>query len=319
MCVSIRFVVCCAALACAVSGSIASNRVVGKVTAVSSKAITASFPVPVQSNAMMIVLAGRGESVAGTAVSTRCCGTGPYEVCGSILFVSDTLNLVAGREVYVDSVCTLPADSTIPAPKPEPASSNPPTHDLKLYYYAAGQNVGYGTLGVGYEKTLRVSRGLGLELDGGITAVGNINGQNADVIDTDQLIKSLNARTRFDFSNAAGFYTAYRWSEGRGTDRYWSQLADNMAGRQFVAPSEYDDGTVKLQGLEYGLTLRPTNKLALSFGFIPQYRTDYGTFGVCTSPGYTGELRFGTKRGALRLRGIKSDDYWQADLGITLR
>lgn len=313
-----KSVICCLALTCVLSATAWPARVVGKVTAVSGKNITASFPTPVQSNAIMVVLAGEGESVAGTAVSRRCSGSGPYDVTGGILFVSDAMNLTAGKEVYVNSVDTMPAPSSIPAPKSH-ASNSPPTHDLKLYYYAAGQNVGYGTLGLGYEKTLRVSRGIGVEVDGGITAVGNISSQDPNVVNTDQLIKTLNGRTRFDFSDFAGFYTAYRWSEGRGDDQHWSELAGKLGGKDFVAPSAFGDQTVMLQGLEYGMTLRPWNRLALSVGYIPQYRADYGTFGVRTAPGYTGELRFGTNCGALRIRGIKSDDYWQADLGITIR
>lgn len=314
----IRCLLLCVIISCAAAGSAYSTRVTGRVIEISGQNLTADFPVPVKPSSIMVVLAGSGEAVAGTAVSRQCSGAGPYCVRGSILFVGDAVNLVAGREVYVNSMDTLPAPSKVTDPEPQPVAG-PSANDLKLYYYAAGQNVGYGTLGLGYERSVRISRGLGLELDGGITAVGNLNSQDASVVDTDQLIKSLNARTRFDFSDTAGFYAAYRWSEGRGDDQSWSRLVNNLPGKTFVAPSEFDDGTVRQQGLEYGLTFRPTGKFALSVGFIPQYRTDYGMFGVCTAPGYTGELRFGTGRGALRLRGIKSDDYWQADLGITIR
>lgn len=316
---SSKIAICCAILVCLACGAGWSEHVVGKVTSVFGKSITASFPTPVQPNAIMVVLAGDGQAVAGTAVSKKCSGSGPYTVTGGILFVSDSLNLTAGKEIYVNSVDTTPAPSRIDPPEPKHVSNNPPTHDLKLYYYAAGQNVGYGTLGLGYEKTLRVSRGLGLEVDGGVTAVGNVSGQNPKVVNTDQLIKSLSGRVRFDCSDFVGFYTAYRWSEGRGDDQRWSDLVDTLTGKQFVAPSAFDKPMVTQQGLEYGLTVRPWNRLAISAGFIPQYRTDYGTIGVCTAPAYTGELRFGTNRGALRLRGIKSDDYWQADLGVTIR
>ena len=312
-------VLSCLILTCMLSVAGWAEHVFGKVTSVSGKSITASFPTPVQPNAIMVVRSGEGESVAGTAVSKRCSGNGPYEVTGSILFVSDTLNLAAGKEIYVNAIDTTPVPSRIDPPTPKHVSENPPTHDLKLYYYAAGQTVGYGTLGLGYEKTLRVSRGLGLELDGGITAVGNVNSGNPKVVDTDQLIKTANGRVRFDFSDFAGFYTAYRWNEGRGDPEHWSDVASKLAGKQFVAQSQFDDQTVMTQGLEYGMTLRPSNKLAVSFGFIPAYRADYGTIGVRSTPGYTGELRFGTNHGALRIRGIKSDDFWQADLGITIR
>ena len=313
-----RLAFCCLVLTCILCIAAWPAHVMGKVTSVLGRTITASFPTPVLPNAIMVVLAGEGEAVAGTAVSKKCSGAGPYDVTGGILFVSDSMNLTAGKEVYVNSIDTTPAPSRIPSPSSH-TSSSPPTHDLKLYYYAAGQTVGYGTLGLGYEKTLRVSRGLGVELDGGIAAVGNISGQNPNIVNTDQLIKSLNGRTRFDFSDFAGFYTAYRWSQGRGDDAHWSELAAKLSGRQFVAPSAFDKPTVMLQGLEYGMTFRPANKLALSFWFIPQYRADYGTIGVRSQPGYTGELRFGTNHGALRIRGIKSDNYWQADLGVTIR
>ncbi len=296
-----------------------SERVYGKVTSVLGKAITASFPTPVSPNSIMVVLTGEGESVAGTAVSRRCTGAGPYEVSGGLLFVSDSLNLSAGKQIYVNSLDTLPAPSRIDPPAVPHRSLKTPDHDLKLYYYAAGQTVGYGTLGLGYERTVRVTRGVGLELDGGITAVGNVSGGSADVINTDQIIKSLNGRVRFDCSDFCGFYGAYRWSEARGDDDHWTEMIGKLQGKDFVAPSQFDSQQVMMQGLEYGITLRPMGTMSLSFGFIPQYRADYGGIGVRTAPGYTGELRFGTHHGALRLRGITSDDYWQADLGVTIR
>ena len=295
------------------------EHVFGKVTSVQGKAITASFPTPVSPNAIMVIRTGEGEAVAGTAVTKRCSGSGPYEVLGTILFVSDSLNLTAGKEAYVNAIDTMPPPSRIDPPISYHRSSGPPTHDLKLYYYAAGQTVGYGTLGIGYERTLRVNRGVGLELDGGITAVGNVNGQNPKVVDTDQLIKTASGRVRFDFSDFAGFYTAYRWNEGRGDADHWNDLTGKLAGKLFTSKSQFDDQTVMTQGLEYGLTLRPWNRLAISAGYIPEYRADYGTLGVRSTPAYTAELRFGTNHGAFRLRGIKSDDMWQADLGITIR
>lgn len=313
-----RLTIVCVLLICMSSVAGWSERVYGKVTSVFGKTISASFPTPVTSNAIMVILTGDGESVAGTAVSRKCSGAGPYEVTGGILFVGDSLSFTAGKEVYVNSIDTTPAPSRIEPPRPQP-SPRTPDRDLKLYYYAAGQTVGYGTLGLGYERTLRVSRGLGLEVDGGITAVGNVSGGSADVVNTDQLIKSLNGRVRFDCSDFCGFYSAYRWNQGRGDDEHWAEVVNKLQGKDFVAPSRFDTQQVMQQGLEYGITLRPLGSMALSFGFIPQYRTDYGTIGVRAQPGYTGELRFGTHHGALRLRGIKSDDYWQADLGVTIR
>jgi len=268
----------------------------------------------------MVILTGDGETVAGTAVSRKCSGAGPYEVSGGILFVSDSLNLTAGKQIYVNAVDTLPAPSRIDPPKIGTSSPKTPDHDLKLYYYAAGQTVGYGTLGLGYERTVRVSRGLGLEVDGGITAVGNVGGGSPNAVNTDQVIKSLNGRVRFDCSDFCGFYSAYRWSEARGDQEHWLDVLDKLQGKDFVAQSQFDNSQqVLLQGLEYGITLRPMGTMSLSLGYIPEYRADYGGIGVRTAPGYTGELRFGTHHGALRLRGIKSDDYWQADLGVTIR
>lgn len=314
-----RHVVVCLLLICSLSVCAWSERVYGRVTSVLGKAITASFPTPVSPNSIMVILTGEGESVAGTAVSRRCAGTGPYEVSGGLLFVSDSLNLTAGKQIYVNSLDTLPAPSRIELPSSPVRRLRTPDHDLKLYYYAAGQTVGYGTIGLGYERTVRVTRGVGLEVDGGITAVGSVSGRSADVINTDQLIKSLGARVRFDCSDFCGFYGAYRWNQARGDEEHWAELVNQLRGKDFVAPSQFDSRQVMTQGLEYGITLRPMGTMSLSFGFIPQYRADYGTIGVRTAPGYTGELRFGTRHGALRLRGIKSEDYWQADLGVTIR
>lgn len=306
----------CLILSCFFCSAVWSVRVMGTVTSVDAKSITCTFPAIVEPNSMIMVLSGDGESIAATAVACKCTGIGPYSVTANILFVGDSLNLIAGKAAYVNSLNTRPAPSRIPVAFPR---SNPPANDLKLYYYAAGQTVGYGTLGLGYERTLRASRGLALEVDGSAATVGSINGDDPKVINTDQLILSANGRVRFDFSDFGGFYTAYRWSQGRGNEEHWSELVDSLAGKTFIGPSQFDDQTVMMQGLEYGMTIRPWRNLALSAGYIPSYRADYGMFGVRTQPGYTGELRFGTKHGALRIRGIKSDDYWQADFGITIR
>lgn len=322
----VKLISCCILLTLLFSAASLSARVTGKVTAVDGKSVTAVFPVGIEPNAMMIVLSGAGESVAATSVVQTCSGTGPYEVTARLLFISDAENLVAGRDCYVNSLEAIPAPSRIAIPLPTPASvpasqvlGYPPTHDLKLYYYAAGQTAGYGTVGLGYERTLRVNRGLALEVDGGFTAVGNVNGQNPKVVDTEQAIVTANGRARFDFSSFLGFYTAYRWSRARGDDEHWSDVLNRVSNGQIVAPSQFDDQVVMAQGLEYGITVRPFNKLAISAGFIPQYRTDIGTVGVQSAPAYTGELRIGTRIGALRVRGIKCDDLWQADLGITIR
>lgn len=322
-----KYICCCLLLTLMLSSIAWSARVTGKVTEVKGRTVTAVFPTGIEPNAMMIVLAGEGESVAGTAVVQTCSGTGPYEITGRLLFVSDAENLVAGRDCYVNSLEAVPPTTRIEIPLPAPpcpvraseALGYPPTHDLKLYYYAAGQNVGYGTIGLGYERTLRVNRGLALEVDGGITALGSVNGDDPKVVDTTQLIMNANARARFDFSDFFGFYTSYRWTQARGDDEHWSDALGALSGRPMSGYSEFDSHTVMSQGLEYGLTVRPFNKFALSAGYIPSYRSDFGTIGVCCAPAYTGELRLGTKVGALRVRGIKSEDLWQADLGITIR
>ena len=56
-------------------------------------------------------------------------------------------------------------------------------------------------------------------------------------------------------------------------------------------------------------------RMSFSLGYIPKFRADYGSLGVLHEPGFTGELRFGAGGGAFRLRGIKSESYWLADLG----
>lgn len=320
-----KFVCCCLLLTFIFSSVVWSARVTGKVVSVNGKAITAVFPTGVEPNAMLIVLSGAGESVAGTAVVQTCSGTGPYEISARMLFVSDSENMIAGRDCYVNSLETVPPPSTIsvPAPAapcpPSRAMGYPPTHDLKLYYYAAGQTAGYGTVGLGYERTLRLNKGIALELDAGYTAVGSVNGANPKVVSTDQGIMTANGRARFDFSDFLGFYTAYRWTRARGDDEHWTDVLDKVSGRPVIAPSQFDDQTVMMQGLEYGITFRPGRTMSLSAGFIPVYRSDFGTIGVQSAPAYTGELRIGTRAGALRVRGIKCDDLWQADLGITIR
>ena len=80
----------------------------------------------------------------------------------------------AEQQIYIDAL-NAEGVNVIPDPKVKlkPAASkpnlNPASPDLKLYYYAAGQNVGYGALGLGYNRTVRLSRGLGIEVDGGMT------------------------------------------------------------------------------------------------------------------------------------------------------
>ena len=304
------------------------GRLMGEVTQVTGDRIAATFSLPVQFNSMMIVLSGEGESVAGMAISDKCTGRGPYEVSGRLSYVADAPELAVGKQVYVNT-CTVAvgaARSTLTRLYRQSNTSiassrglRPSDNDLMFYYYAAAQTVGYGALGVGYERTVRLSRTLAVALDGGITALGNVSAQRADVVNADQLIKSLSGRVKLDFTRGFGIYTGYRWNEGRGDDQRWEDVLGEIGGKDFVAPSDREVGTVMMQGLEYGVTVRPMDKLAFSVGYIPLYRADYGSLGVRGEPAYTGELRFGGKSGAVRLRGIKSDDYWLADLGITIR
>jgi hypothetical protein len=269
---------------------------------------------------MMIVLSGEGESVAGMAVADKCYGTGPYNVYGKVSFVSDAANMAAGKRVYVNSANVTEVASSPTSAAPLAGITQSPTdRDMGLYYYAAGQTVGYGALGVGLNKTLRVSKGIGVELDGAISAVGNVDSQDPGTVNTDQLIKNLTGRLKFDFSPRFGVYSGYRWNEGRGDDEHWDNLSNNLYDKDFIAASDQEWGTVLTQGFEYGLTIRPARKFSMSFGYIPEYRADYGGIGVLSEAAYTSEIRFGSGPGSVRLRGLTTEDYWQADLGITIR
>lgn len=314
-----------ASLLLAACGQALTGRMVGVVTEIAKNRIVASFPSSVRANSMMIVMVGDGEAVAGMAVSEKCSGHGPYTVRGELAFVSDAGALTPGKKVYVNSLNAgaPPSGQNPPAivqgPVELPRKAGPADRDLKLYYYAAGQTVGYGALGVGYNRTVNLLQGVGVEFDAGVTGVGSVNAQDPDVIDTDQLIKSLSGRLKLDFAPAFGAFAGYRWSQARGDDDHWSDVTDNLRGKTFAAPSDQEPGTVLLQGIEYGLTLSPSRTVALSLGYIPKLRADYGGLGVRSEPAYTGELRFSMGRGLLRLRGIRSDNYWLADLGVTIR
>ncbi len=309
-------------------GQVYAGRVTGEVTEVANDRIAATFSLPIKSNSMMIVLSGEGESVAGMAISDRCSGSGPYEVGGRLSYVADAPALTVGKKVYVNSINVAKGAANTRSARLYRSSNaastrsrgmRPWENDLTFYYYAAAQTVGYGALGVGYERTVRLSPTLAVAFDGGITAVGNVSAQRADVVSTDQLMKSLSGRVKLDFTRGFGIYAGYRWNEGRGDDNRWEDVVSGLGGKNFVAPSAREVGTVMLQGLEYGLTVRPISKLGFSIGYIPLYRADYGSLGVRSEPAYTGEVRFGGKSGAVRLRAIKSDGYWLADLGITIR
>lgn len=295
--------------------------VTGEVTRVDKENIAATFPVPVKRGSMMTVMTGEGEAVAGLAVSRDCRGSEPpYDVDGTLYLTMDAVGLTAGKKVYVNSVNTLPAQSPAPKPSPTGAPRRPAAiRDLGLYYYAAGQKVSYGALGLGYERTIRLTRGFAIEVDGGVTGVGSVSSARSDIVNTQQLIKNAIGRVRFDFSGSLGFYSAYRWNEARGSAERWETIENEFGGKQFIAPSELEAGTIQARGIEYGVSMRPVKWLGLCAGFIPEYRSDYGSFGVRSEPAYTGEMRLGFRRGGLRLRGLYSDGYWTGDMGITLR
>jgi len=270
---------------------------------------------------MMTVLSGSSsESVAGVAVSQACEGDGPYDVTGKLSFVSDQAGFAPGAKVYVDALnAGIPkafSDNPVSAPARRVLG---PVGDIKLYYYAAGQTVGYGALGLGYNRSVTLSRGLSVEFDGGVAATGNVDAVNANDVRVDQLIKNLNGRIKLDFAPWLGVYSGYRWSEGRGDETRWQQVRSELRGKAFAARSDCDAGVVRMQGLEYGLTLRPLNWLGVSAGYIPSYRADYGSLGVRSQPGYTAELRVGRSNAAARVRGTYSDGYWLADLGVTIK
>jgi hypothetical protein len=298
------------------------GQVFGELTQVRDRWVYATFPVPVRSGSMLTILAGRGDSVAGLAISRSCDGEHPpYRVSGELRLITDSQAIVAGTQAYVDATNTAPAPSTLKSESVEerhvPRALR--MQDLRLYYYAAGQTVGYGALGIGYERAVRFLRCVELQVDGGITGIGSIDSRRADVVNTNQLIKTLNGRLTFDLGRHVGVYSAYRWNEGRGDEERWQKVAQNLSGKPFAAPSETNVGTVQTRGIEYGLSVRPFTWLGLSAGYIPALRADYGSLGVRCEPGYTGEVRLGQSHIIARFRGTYSDGYWLGDIGVTLR
>lgn len=294
------------------------SRVTGEVTRVENRSVLATFPVPVRSGSMMTIMTGEGEGVAGLAISRGCRGyTPPYEIDADLYLTMDAANLAAGKKIYVNAVNTMPAPSAIPSKAAR--GPNCLVRDLGLYYYAAGETVGYGALGVGYERSVRLSKGFAIQLDAGITGVGSVDSDEATTVNAQHLIKNAVGRLKFNFSPGFGFYSAYRWNQGQGDEDHWEDVLKNLGGKTFLGPSEGDAGTVESRGIEYGVLLQPCKWLGLSAGYIPGYRMDYGSLGVRSQPAYTGELRLGAKRGGARIRGLYSDGYWMGDLGITLR
>ena len=251
------------------------SSVVGQVIDVPGATLTATFPVPIRPDSVMIVRTGDGEGVAGMAISEKCSGTGPYKVTAKVAMVTDADNFTAGKNICVDSAnalaapsCRGNAASAITRPAPPAARPAPPMklaqsagpadifdRDLNFYYYAAGQTVGYGAFGLGYDHSLRISQGMGLELDGAIAALGSVNGANPRSVNTDQRVSSASGRLKFDFSQSVGTYAAYRWSEAEGRSSEWNQLSQRLQGTQFIAASEGSAGTVLSQGIEYGFTI----------------------------------------------------------------
>lgn len=299
------------------------ERVMGEVYKVNNDVIVASFPVPIHPRALMTILKGENDTVAGLAIAQKCSGDAPpYEVTGALYFTMDAVAVTAGKKVYVNSINAGAAPSSIDPPaavKPAPFYKPPSDQDLKLYYYAAGQTAGYGAFGLGYERSVRLYKAISLELDGGVTGVGNLDSQSGDKVSADQLIKNLNGRLRIDLSKSFAVYSGYRWNQANADDDKWDTLVEHLAGTSYTAKSDNDAGTVLLKGMEYGLIIRPFKRFSMSAGYIPSYINDFGTLGIVSRPAYTGELRFGGNRGAVRLRGITTTDYWLADLGITIR
>lgn len=102
------FVLCSFVLILVLSSTGWSSQVMGKVTSVSGKTITASFPVPVKTKAVISVLSGADWwSLAGTAMVKSFAGNGPYEVTGKIISISDLSNLAVGKRVYVETSDTV--------------------------------------------------------------------------------------------------------------------------------------------------------------------------------------------------------------------
>ena len=290
------------------------GRLYGEVTSVTEYAITTSFSAAVKPGSAMIVMSGDGESVSGMAISQHCRGRGPYEVSGTISWVSDPTNFKTGRKCYVNSLNA----SAIPAGRPAHPPAKPATNDLGIYYYSAAQKVGYGALGLGLEKFLNLGTGASLDLDGGITGLAAVGADNGGSLETSSLLKNLYGRLNLNLASGCAFYSGYRWSKGRGGDDQWDVITRDLQGRTFAAASSEDTGVVALRGLEYGLALHMSPTASLSVGYIPALRTDFGGLGVLSEPARTAELRFGDPRGGIRIRGLSGQDYWLADLGITI-
>ena len=302
-------------------GPVFATRVTGEVTRVENRDIAASFPVPVRTGSMMMVLAGDGDAIAGAAIVQRCEGSSPpYAVSAGLLFATDSVGLRAGSKAYVDSVNTSPAPSSlIRRPSGVHPRTLPRAGDLGAYYYAASQTVGYGAFGLGCEQTLRFTPTMAVVADVGATGVGIMKDGKRNAISIEQYVTSANTRLQLDFVPEVALYSGLRWSLARGNSEQWKTISSRLGDETFSAPSSIKAGWVETRGIEYGATIRPAPDLALSAGYIPSLRVDYGSLGVRGQPAYTGEMRVAFWDLILRMRGVATDKYWMADLGITIR
>lgn len=306
-----------ALLLCALCVPVSSARLEGQVTSVTEREITAMFPAAVNDGSPMVVLTGHGENIAGVAISECCEGEGPYQVKGHITWISDVMNLSAGKLVYVNSIDA----RAIPSPKPKTPDNTEYYQPLGFYYYTTAQKIGYGALGLGLESFLDLGSGFILEADGGISGFNLTQASSDHVASNKQVFKSFAGKIRMNIEGENGLYAGYRYqqSQGSGDDNRWQQLADELDDQAFSGQSGIGSGKIKMSGIEYGLMFASGGDGVVSLGYIPSLETDYGGIGIRTTPGYTIELRSkGNKNGA-RLRGIACQDYWAIDLGISFR
>lgn len=305
-----------ALLLVATSLSASAGKLYGKITKVTDHTITARFEAGVKATSMMIVMLEDKESVAGMAISERCDGAGPFDVTGTVEWITEPSAFKIGNLVYVDTSRA----STIPRAYVQAQQSALPfEHDLNFYYSAAWQNAGYGALGLGLERTIRLSPHLRLVADAAATARGDIGNDNGSAANSDNLIKNLGGKLKLDVFRDLGVYAGYRWTEGRSDSTRWQRISEDLSGKDLNGPTSVESGTVLLRGVEYGLNLFSSRRLSLSVGYFPEVRADYGGIGYRREPGTSAEVRLGTGHGAIRFRGIKSDGYWATDVGITIR
>lgn len=302
---------------CLLSVPAISARLEGQVTSVTEKEIIAMFPAAVEDGSPMVVLTGKGENIAGVAISEGCEGGGPYQVKGHITWISDVMNLSAGKLVYVNPIHA----RAIPSPKPKMSENSEFYQPLGFYYYTTAQKIGYGALGLGLESFLNMGSGFILEANGGISGF-NLTQASGDGVSTNkQIFKSFDGRIRMNIEGGNSVYAGYRFqqSQGSGSEDRWQQLVDELEGQTFSGRSNLSSGTIKMSGLEYGMVFASSDEGVVSLGYIPRLETDYGGIGVRAIPAYTIELRTKSSKNGVRLRGIGCKDYWAIDLGISFR